>query len=206
MLVRQGGSVCDDAPSNEPRLALFCRKVTLECLLAQMLSHVRPCATQWTAACQAPLSMEFFRQEYWSRVPLPPLRDLLDPGTEPASLMSPALAGGFFEAASTAGVDAGLGCGEEGSLVVPSYEIPTPCRPHAFLGNLLGHLRVSGQLLGKHRSQSRWGSQQDIKDSDDALPPAGHVPLGSQGISETWRSLLCNGHNKACQPHSPSSA
>ena len=90
-------------------------------------------------------------------MPLPPLRDLLDPGTEPASLMSPALAGGFFEAASTAGVDAGLGCGEEGSLVVPSYEIPTPCRPHAFLGNLLGHLRVSGQLLGKHRSHSPGG-------------------------------------------------
>ena len=35
------------------------------------LSHVRPSATPWTSAFQAPLSMEFSRQEYWSGVPLP---------------------------------------------------------------------------------------------------------------------------------------
>ena len=35
------------------------------------LSCVRPSATPWTAACQAPLSMGFSRQEYWSGVPLP---------------------------------------------------------------------------------------------------------------------------------------
>ena len=35
------------------------------------LSHVRPSATPWTAAFQAPPSMEFSRQEYWSGVPLP---------------------------------------------------------------------------------------------------------------------------------------
>ena len=35
------------------------------------LSHVRPSATPWTAAYQAPLSMGFSRQEYWSGVPLP---------------------------------------------------------------------------------------------------------------------------------------
>ena len=35
------------------------------------LSHVRPSATPWTASFQAPLSMGFSRQEYWSRVPLP---------------------------------------------------------------------------------------------------------------------------------------
>ena len=42
------------------------------------------------------LSMRFSRQEYWSGFPFPPLRDLPDPGIKPASLMSPALAGGFF--------------------------------------------------------------------------------------------------------------
>ena len=89
-----------------------------------------------------------------------------------------------------AGVDAGRGRGEEGCLAVPPREIPTPCRPQTFLGHLLGHLRISGQLLGKHRSQSRWGSRQDTEDSGDALPPAGHVPLRSQGISETC-VLLC---------------
>ena len=49
-------------------------------------------ATPWAVAHQAPLSMEFSRQEYWSGLPFP-LEDLPDPGIEPAS---PALAGGFF--------------------------------------------------------------------------------------------------------------
>ena len=38
---------------------------------AQWLSHVPVLATPWTVACQAPLSMEFSRQEYWSRLPFP---------------------------------------------------------------------------------------------------------------------------------------
>ena len=45
---------------------------------------------------QAPLSMGFPRQEYWSGLPFPAPGDLTDPGTEPMSLVSPALAGGFF--------------------------------------------------------------------------------------------------------------
>ena len=40
--------------------------------------------------------MGFSRQEYWSELPCPPPGDLPDPGTEPAFLMSPALAGVFF--------------------------------------------------------------------------------------------------------------
>ena len=48
-------------------------------------------------AHQAPLSMGFFRQEYWSELPFPSSRDFLDPGIEPTSPVSPALgAGGFF--------------------------------------------------------------------------------------------------------------
>ena len=46
--------------------------------------------------CQVSLSMEFFRQEYWNKLPLPPLGDLPDPGIEPTSLSAPALAGRFF--------------------------------------------------------------------------------------------------------------
>ena len=41
---------------------------------------------QWTVVCQAPLSMGFSRQEYWSGVPFPSSRDLTDPGIEPGSL------------------------------------------------------------------------------------------------------------------------
>ena len=59
-------------------------------------SHVWLCVTPWTVACQAPLSKGFSRQEYWSRSPCPPPGDLPDPGIEPMSLRSPALAGGFF--------------------------------------------------------------------------------------------------------------
>ena len=54
--------------------------------------------TLWTVAHQAPLSVEFSRQEYWSGLPFPPPRDLPNPGIEPASLVSPALAGRFFTA------------------------------------------------------------------------------------------------------------
>ena len=45
-------------------------------------------ATPWTVACQAPLSMGFPRQEYWSGLPFPPPGDLPNLGIE---LMSPAL-------------------------------------------------------------------------------------------------------------------
>ena len=52
--------------------------------------------TQWAVACQAPLSMEFSRQEYLSGLPFPFPGDLPDPGIEPMSLVSLALAGRFF--------------------------------------------------------------------------------------------------------------
>ena len=58
-------------------------------------------ATLWTVICQAPLSMRFSRQEHWSGLPCPSPGDLPDPGIEPASLMSPALAGGFFTTSTT---------------------------------------------------------------------------------------------------------
>ena len=49
------------------------------------LSHVRLFATPWTVAHQAPLSMGFSRQEYWSGLSFPSPGDLHDPGTEPRS-------------------------------------------------------------------------------------------------------------------------
>ena len=52
--------------------------------------------TPWTVAHQAPLSMEFFRQKYCSELLFPPPRDLSDPGIEPTSLMTPALANRFL--------------------------------------------------------------------------------------------------------------
>ena len=52
-------------------------------------SHVQLFATPWTVACQAPLSKEFSRKEYWNGLPFPSPGDLSNPGIEPMSLMSP---------------------------------------------------------------------------------------------------------------------
>ena len=52
--------------------------------------------TPCTIACQAPLSMEFSKKDYWNVLPVPTPGDLPNPGIESASLVSPALAGGFF--------------------------------------------------------------------------------------------------------------
>ena len=54
----------------------------------------------WTVACQAPLPVDFSRQEYWSGV-LPTPENLSDPRIELSSLASPAMAGGFFTTSTT---------------------------------------------------------------------------------------------------------
>ena len=70
------------------------------CILSHF-SCVQLCVTLWTVARQAPLSMEFSRQQYWNGLPCPSPGDLPDPGIEPASLTSPALAGKFFNTCTT---------------------------------------------------------------------------------------------------------
>ena len=69
-------------------------------------THLCVCGVQffaapWTVAHQTPLSMEFSRQEYWSELPLSTPGDVPNPGVEPTSLKSPALAGGFFTTSTT---------------------------------------------------------------------------------------------------------
>ena len=60
-------------------------------------SHVQLFATPWTVARQVPLSMVFSRSELMG----PPPGNLPNPGREPPSLKSPALAGGFFTTSAT---------------------------------------------------------------------------------------------------------
>ena len=72
----------------------YCCLVTESCLALR---------GPWTVARQAPLSMGFSRQEYWSGLPCPPPRDLPDPGIEPAS---PALAGATRGVSSSSKGDA----------------------------------------------------------------------------------------------------
>ena len=89
-----------------PLSHFLCLQVSLSCVHACvygcmcvcMLNHfscVWLCVALWTVAYQAPLSMGFSRQEYWSGFPCPPPRDLLDSGIESTSLRSPALVGRF---------------------------------------------------------------------------------------------------------------
>ena len=70
------------------------------CMLSNF-SSVQPCATLWTVTRKAPLSIGFTRQEYWNGLPCLPPGDLLDPGIKRASLLSPALRGGFFTISAT---------------------------------------------------------------------------------------------------------
>ena len=63
--------------------------------------HVQLCATLWTVAGQAPVSMGFSRKDYWSGLPCPTPACLPDLGVDSESLMSPALAAGFLTASTT---------------------------------------------------------------------------------------------------------
>ena len=63
------------------------------CCVLSRFSHVQLFATPCTVVCQAPLSMGFSGQEYWSGLPFPPPGDLRDAGIKPES---PTSAGGFF--------------------------------------------------------------------------------------------------------------
>ena len=73
------------------------------CLVCMLCSVALLCPTLWDPmdlAHQAPVSREFSKQEYLSGLPFPTPGDLPDPGVELTSLVSPALAGGFFTTAT----------------------------------------------------------------------------------------------------------
>ena len=69
--------------------------------MCEVTSVMSDSATPWTVTHKAPLFMGFSRQEYWSRLPFPSLWDLPDSGIKPMSLISPALARGFFTPSAT---------------------------------------------------------------------------------------------------------
>ena len=81
--------------------------------------------TLWTVAHQAPLSMGFSRQDSWSGLPFPPPGDLPDPGNEPTSLLSPALAGWFVTTSATWEALTGI-CAV---LCLVTQSCPTVCDP-----------------------------------------------------------------------------
>ena len=75
------------------KLKSFC---TTKETVSKVKRHVRLLATSQTVALQAPLSMGFSRQEYWSGFPGPPPEDLPGPGIALASHYVSCIAGGFF--------------------------------------------------------------------------------------------------------------
>ena len=78
----------------------WCTPLRVTCVLSRF-SHIQLFVTPWTIAHQAPLSMGFSRQEYWSRLPSSPPGDLPNPGIKLESLSSPALADRFFTTSTT---------------------------------------------------------------------------------------------------------
>ena len=64
---------------------LFLTNLTFQFSSVQSLSHVQFFATPWTVACQARLSIGFFRQEYWSGLLFPSPGYLPDPRIKPGS-------------------------------------------------------------------------------------------------------------------------
>ena len=70
------------------------------CILS-CFSCVLLCVTLWTVAHKGPLPMGLSRKDYWSGLSCPPPGDLPNPGSEPVSLISPALAGRFFTTSAT---------------------------------------------------------------------------------------------------------
>ena len=84
-----------------PVVMYGCETWTIEKAEVKLLNCVQLFATPWTVAHQAPLSMGFSRQEYWSALPFPTPGDLPHPGIKLASPSSPALVDKFFTTSTT---------------------------------------------------------------------------------------------------------
>jgi len=90
----------------EVRAQSSCLSFNQRCYICISYLYCLWCAQSSPALCNPmdyslpglPLSMEFSKREYWSGLPIPSPGELPNPGIEPASFVSPALAGGFFTA------------------------------------------------------------------------------------------------------------
>ena len=92
-LFKQNSTENSNPQSKLATLQVLIQLYTWLCVCAQLLSHVQLFVIPWTVVHQAPLSMAFSRQEYWSGLPFPSPGDIPDIGIKPTT---PALAGGFF--------------------------------------------------------------------------------------------------------------
>ena len=139
-----------------------------------------------TVARQAPLSMRFSRQEYRSGLPFPSPGDLPHPGIKPSPLMSPALAGGFFNTELSGkpqqGMVPNVSGAEQGKLWAGGFcsslsvlEVLT-CRPIMEVGNVEGRWLLGGEPWRRMGGQ-KWGSCRTRRGCDLTLWTwTGHSP------------------------------
>ena len=111
-------------------------------------SCVQLFATPWTVARQAPLSMGFSRQEYWSGLPCPPPQDLPNPGIKPVSPASPALQAGSLPPGPPG--KPYINMNQSQAYMCPLHPEPPPTPPSCPRGPALGALL--------HASNSNWSS------------------------------------------------
>ena len=125
-----------------------------------VFSHVWLFVMLWSVAHQAPLSMGFCRQEYWSGLPCSPPGDLPDPGVEPMSLTCAVLASGFFTS-STAWKPNGTGK----TQTIPIYGAQTGAES----AELLRRLRLWTCCEGRAIRLTGCGSKRRIRDGSNVL-------------------------------------
>ena len=148
-------------------------------MCACVLSHfscVQPFVTLWTVACQAPLSMEFSRQKYWSGLPCPPPGDLPDPGIEPGPLVSPAVAGRFFTTAATREAP------RAARVILEAQESSVPPQPHPSRGprHCEGGPALSKGFPGVAEAKSPPANVGDTRDAR-SIPGSGRCPGRGHG-------------------------
>ena len=103
LTVLEAGSLRSECQPSQVLVRAVFQTVSQSVQLLSHFSHVQFCATLWTVAHQALLSMRFSRQECWSGLglPCPPPGDLPDPGIEPVFPTSPTFSGRFFTTSAT---------------------------------------------------------------------------------------------------------
>ena len=131
-------------------------------------------ATPWTIAHQTPLSMGYNRQQYQSGLPFPSLGDLPDPGIEPASLASPALAGGFFTTNATCKAQA----------LFQGYKLVQPLRSTVWKFKFLKRLKIELPYDPEILLLSKaWKEMKSDPEGRSARPGSFQLHLPSPGIS-----------------------
>ena len=166
------------------------------CWVAYSSSRVWLFASPWTVAHQAPLSMGFSRQEYWSGLPCPSPGDLPNPGIKPTSLMSPALAGRFFTTSATWEA-------QKGPWMVPinltyvnisilyvSLSLSVCARVYVCAGMILLVFTQHENLLKLSLRVPQHYKHSHFFTPSLHLPSASHHHLG---IAFTWLSVSCFG-------------